>query len=191
MRYLYGAAAAGSIVEEESFSEPYESVHGNATNVTWADISVVDPRAAALYVNVFEENAEVDKFYGCVMPNASALAPGGKYTSWMSAHSIIFKNVTVRGLKSPAIGGCFNCAPGTPCDISLEDTDIPSVNNGSEPPTQAQVICHNCLGDAALSALCMANRTGTLLPALSALPPLVPALAASAIPPQYAKTITM
>ena len=144
---------------------------------------MVDPRAAALYVNVFEENAEVEKFYGCVMPNASTLAPGGKYTSWMSAHSIVFKNITVRGLKSPAIGGCFNCAPGTPCDISLEDADIPHA--------QAHVICHNVFGDAALSALCMANRTGTLLPALSALPPLVPALAASAIPPQYAKTITM
>ena len=110
-------------------SEPYETVNGNATNITWDGLSVINPRAAALYVNVFEENAQVGKSYGCTMPNASVLAHDVK---WMSARGIRFRNVHVSGLVPPALGACFNCAPGTPCDVALEDADV-----------QGKVVCHN------------------------------------------------
>lgn len=48
-------------------------VHGNATNISFINITITNPRAAALYVNVFEEDAQQDRFYGCTMPNASVL----------------------------------------------------------------------------------------------------------------------
>ena len=140
-------------------SEPYETVRGNVTNgkqssphphlililiiltsssphpylilsATWDGITIINPRAAALYVNVFEEDAQAGKPYGCVMPNASVLAKDG---SWMSASSVVFRRIGVR--DNTALGACFNCAPGTPCDIDIADSESRGV-----------FLCHNVRG---------------------------------------------
>jgi hypothetical protein len=115
-------------------SEPYETVNGNVTNATWDGVLITEPRAAALYVNVFEENAQVGKPYGCTMPNASVLA---QKQHWMSAHTVTFRRVGyVPAAGTPAaLGGCFDCAPGTPCDIAVEDSDV-----------GGKFLCHNVRG---------------------------------------------
>jgi len=121
-------------------SEPYESVHGRATNITWVGLTVVAPRAAAVYVNVFEENADPGEPYGCVMPNASVLRND---THWMTVQGAVFRDVRVRELGATALGGCFNCAPGTPCALRLEQVALPE---------SAAFVCHN--EGAGLSQFC-------------------------------------
>jgi hypothetical protein len=38
-------------------SEAYEDVRGQASNVTWDGVTIINPRQAALYMNMFEEGA--------------------------------------------------------------------------------------------------------------------------------------
>ena len=86
---------------------------------------------AAVYVNVFEENADPGEPYGCVMPNASVLRND---THWMTVQGAVFRDVRVRELGAAALGGCFNCAPGTPCALRLERVALPE---------SAAFVCHN------------------------------------------------
>ena len=130
-------------------SEPYESVHGNVTNASWDGVSITDPRAAALYVNVFQEDAQMNKPYGCTMPNASALAAK---QHWMSAHDVHFRRIALQytnpraGATATTLAGCFDCAPQTPCDIAVEDSDV-----------SGRFMCRNVRGRS-LARLC-ANQT--------------------------------
>lgn len=130
-------------------SEPYEQVHGNATNITWTNITITAPRAASLYVNVFQEDAQQNEPYGCTMPNASMLTND---TAWMSANAITFADVTAGSLAEcstvcapstlapsppptvPALAACFNCAPGTPCTLVTRNVSVPG-----------ETVCHNAV----------------------------------------------
>ena len=147
MRTLDARASAGGAVYDELACAALHDTHlaaqrrhGRATNITWVGLTVVAPRAAAVYVNVFEENADPGEPYGCVMPNASVLRND---THWMTVQGAVFRDVRVRELGATALGGCFNCAPGTPCALRLEQVALPE---------SAAFVCHN--EGAGLSQFC-------------------------------------
>jgi hypothetical protein len=89
------------------------------------------------------------------MPNASALA---KKKDWMSVHDVTFRRIGLHQMgagdettaagstAAAALGGCFNCAPGTPCDIVVEDSHL-----------GGQFLCHNVRGEASTQRLCSMN----------------------------------
>eukprot|EP00040_Diaphanoeca_grandis_P012185 m.62079 g.62079 ORF g.62079 m.62079 type:complete len:467 (+) comp23080_c0_seq1:45-1445(+) len=87
-------------------SEAYESVIGQAMNVTWQDVRIMSPRDAAIYINVFAEDAAIKQ---CTPPtNATKRQP------WLSAFDLTFRNITAT-MMGGALAGCFNCAPTRPC----------------------------------------------------------------------------
>ena len=83
--------------------------------MTWDGVTITSPRNAAVYVNVFEEDAAPSQ---CVQPKNPDRA------SWMTARGLTFRNVVATGMGS-AYAGCFNCAPNEPCqDISFDNVKI-------------------------------------------------------------------
>ena len=51
-------------------SEAYENVTGEVRNVTWRNVTIIDPRYAAMYINVFQVRARLQPR----MPVLSAIA---------------------------------------------------------------------------------------------------------------------
>ena len=72
--------------------------------------------------------------------------------SWMSAHDVHFRRIALQytnpraGATATTLAGCFDCAPQTPCDIAVEDSDV-----------SGRFMCRNVRGRS-LARLC-ANQT--------------------------------
>lgn len=89
-------------------SEAYESPTGVFENITWQNITIVNPRYAAIYVNVLQEDSQAKQ---CAVPvNAS------RPSRWLTATNLSFVDVTATvNTTAGGYAGCFACTPGSPC----------------------------------------------------------------------------
>lgn len=86
-------------------SEPgRDATGGLISNVTFENYEIVTPRYAALYVNVFSEDAQPP----CGLP------PKPDLKNWLTVQDATFRNVSAR-VDDAQHAGCFRCTPGTPC----------------------------------------------------------------------------
>ena len=126
-----------------------DATGGLVENVTFGPGYVIDrPRFAALYVNVFQEDAQPP----CVLP------PKPDLPNWLTVHRLTFVNVTARDVSSGQAAGCFRCTPGAPCDATFDGV---SVLTSSGAPA-ADFVCLNLRGSAgeagSVPAACKAKR---------------------------------
>jgi polygalacturonase len=88
-------------------SEPYETPTGIFHNITWRNITIENPRYAAMYTNMFEEDT------GGSQCRVNASRPA----KFLSAHNMSFIdiNITINSTTG-AYAGCFVCSQTSPCD---------------------------------------------------------------------------
>ena len=104
-------------------SEPYETPTGIFHNITWRNITIENPRYAAMYTNMFEEDT------GGSQCRVNASRP----VKFLSAHNMSFADINIT-LNSTAgsYAGCFVCSKTSPCDgYTFENivvTDIGAVS---------------------------------------------------------------
>ena len=89
-------------------SEAYEEPSGRFENITWRNITIQNPRYAAIYVNTLKEDSAAPQ---CVVPvNASRPA------RWLTATNLSFVDVRATvNTSAGAYAGCFACTPTSPC----------------------------------------------------------------------------
>jgi hypothetical protein len=107
------------------------AVGGLTTNVTWQDIVIDSPRYAALYSNIFNEDAEV----GECRPSGTP-PPAG----WLTFTDFTFRNVTATVADGQA-AGCFACSSAAPCARFAFD-GVAVTQQGSGKPA-APYVCFN------------------------------------------------
>jgi len=121
-------------------SEAYDAPTGAFVNISWRNVSIVSPRYAAIYTNVFQEDSQPRQ---CMVPvNAS------RPTAWLTAHNFSFSGIAVTlNSTTGAYGGCFVCAPSAPCDgFSFEDvvvTDVAAPAAIEAQAVPADYVCEN------------------------------------------------
>ena len=76
---------------------------GLVTNVTWRSVAISQPRYAALYTNVFGEDAA-----GCALPRRPDLP------HWLTVTGAAFRNVSAALGVAGQAAGCFLFTPGAP-----------------------------------------------------------------------------
>jgi polygalacturonase len=82
-------------------SEPGRDASGGlVTNITWRDVAIDLPRYAAIYTNVFGEDAQ-----SCKLPSNPALK------NWLTVSGVVLQNVTAT-VPSGQAAGCFLFTPG-------------------------------------------------------------------------------
>lgn len=80
------------------------NVTAQVYDVMWENITIVNPRFAALYTDVYRED---------ILPGTCA--PGvNEGPNWMSGWNLTFKDIKATVLPGQA-AGCFQCNPGSPC----------------------------------------------------------------------------
>jgi hypothetical protein len=90
-----------------------DATGGLVYNVTWGPNYVIDhPRYAALYINVFQEDARPP----CTLPSNADLP------HWLTVHCA-FRGVTAY-VDAGQAAGCFRCTPGAPCNVHFEGVDV-------------------------------------------------------------------
>jgi polygalacturonase len=110
-----------------------DATGGLVENVSFVDYAIDRPRYAALYVNVFQEDAQPP----CVLPSKPDLP------NWLAVRALRFANVTATVLDGQA-AGCFRCTPGAPCDAAFDGVDVRE--QGGAPA--APFVCLNMHADA-------------------------------------------
>lgn len=111
-----------------------DATNGSVTDVTWGpDYIISHPRYAALYINVFQEDAQPP----CTLPAKPDLK------NWLTVRGVAFRGITATVDKSQA-AGCFRCTPGDPCDATFDGV---VVREDSGAPANAYT-CLNMHGDA-------------------------------------------
>ena len=114
-----------------------DATNGSVTDVTFGPDYVIEhPRYAALYVNVFQEDAQPP----CTLPAKPDLP------HWLTARNIAFSGVSATVANGQA-AGCFRCTPAAPCDASFDSVDV---RDDSGKPAGA-FVCHNMHGAGAAS----------------------------------------
>jgi len=108
-----------------------DATGGLVQNVTWKDYTIFHPRYAALYVNVFQEDAQPP----CELPKNPALP------HWLTARDIIFQNVSATVLRGQA-AGCCRCTPGMPCNAVFDGVRV--VEDGGR--AASPFVCLNFAG---------------------------------------------
>jgi hypothetical protein len=100
-------------------SEPGRDASGGLVkDVAWLNYHIVRPRYAALYLNVFSEDAQPP----CALPAKPGLQ------NWLTIHNATFRNVTANA--SGAAAGCFRCTPARPCDMLLDGVTVEGAERG-------------------------------------------------------------
>jgi hypothetical protein len=95
-------------------SEPgRDATGGHVTNVTFTAYHIDHPRYAALYVNVFEEDAQPP----CSLPRNPDLP------DWLTVDGLDFSGVT-GVVTNGQSAGCFRCTPGRPCSAVFDGVSI-------------------------------------------------------------------
>ena len=89
------------------------AVGGLVTNLTFTDYHIVHPRYAALYINVFQEDAQPP----CTLPSKPDL------NNWLTVQDLTFSSVTAL-VDNGQAAGCFRCTPGIPCEINFDGVGI-------------------------------------------------------------------
>ena len=100
---------------------PQSAPDGAVSDVTWERVNITNPRNAALYVNVFNEDVP-----GCEPP------ADANRTDWLWAHNLTFRDVAAT--VAPGVrAGCFLCTPGRPCaGITFDNVQVTAA--GGQPP---------------------------------------------------------
>ena len=137
----------GGVVENITFDRI--SVHGtnqglgvkiansksNATsgvvrNVTWQNMRITSPRYAAMYTNVFDEDAS-----GCRYPSNPERGPG-----WLTVRDVRVENVTAQLAVAGQPAACFLLSPGSPAaGWTFANVTVTGTNGKPAAPYQ----CHN------------------------------------------------
>jgi hypothetical protein len=106
-------------------SEAYENVTAIIYNVIWQNITITNPRYAAMYINVFEEDANA-----CFQPS-NASRP-----DWLTAANLSFVDIHAAVNSSAGtVAGCFNCGPTRPCsNIGFSNVTVTDLGSAA-PPT--------------------------------------------------------
>ena len=106
----------------------YNATDGLVTNITWRNISIVNPRNAAIYTNVFSEDAAT-----CNPP------PNPNLPNWLTV-----RNVTLHDIRAVVnegqMAGCFLCTPGRPCNGYVFNGVHIRLQDGKD---AAPYSCHN------------------------------------------------
>lgn len=111
-------------------SEPYDSPGGLVYNVTWQNITIIQPRYAPLYLNTYQEDAT-----DCALPPSPDRGP-----KWMSIQNVTFSNIRAVTNTSEQESGCFLCSPGRPCTgIVFDNVTVTNVDGSAAAP----YICNN------------------------------------------------
>jgi polygalacturonase len=111
-----------------------DATGGLVTNVTFGpEYHISYPRYAALYVNVFQEDAQPP----CVLPAKPDLP------NWLTVRGVDFAGVTAQ-LSGSAFSGCFRCTPGAPCDATFDGVAVTRDGGGAAAP----FVCLNMRGPA-------------------------------------------
>jgi len=104
-------------------AKSWDDAKGSFQNISWENVTIVNPRYAAIYANMFYEDA-VQKH--CIVPgNAS------KRTHWLTASGLTFRGIRAEVNSSVAMAGCFMCGPGRPCTgVAFEDVIVMELGGG-------------------------------------------------------------
>ena len=115
-------------------SEIYDTPTGNFINITWQNISIENPRYAALYANMFQEDTSPHQ---CLVPNNSSHP-----LNWLSAHNFTFKDISITiNSTTGSYSGCFVCSNTSRCTGFVFDNV--QVSDVGQPPIQFEYICGN------------------------------------------------
>lgn len=117
-------------------SEAYEAPSGSMVNVTWRNITIEQPRNAAIYTNLFQEDAARAQ---CFVPiNTSRPA------HWLTAQNFSFESIRATiNSSAGAYAGCFACAPSRPCGgFAFDDVVVVDVAPAPQPAAPSYV-CDN------------------------------------------------
>jgi hypothetical protein len=90
-----------------------DATAGRVTNITFEDVTIAHPRYAALYVNVFQEDAQPP----CVLPANHDLK------NWLTVRNLSFTRVTAT-VDDGQTAGCFRCTPGAPCSATFDGVSV-------------------------------------------------------------------
>ena len=109
--YVYGTNQGAGV----KLSRPgRNATGGRVANVVWKNVRIDRPRNAALYFNVFQEDAP----WPCKGPADPALR------AWLSIENVLFQNVTATLIEKSQPAGCFLCTPGAPCTATFDAVSI-------------------------------------------------------------------
>ena len=102
-------------------SEAYDYPHGLIYNILWQNITIITPRYAGVYTNMFQEDAT----------NCASQPVPNNGPNWLTSQNITFQDI-YGTLNSTTPSGCFLCNEDSPCT----DTNFINVNfqllNGTE-----------------------------------------------------------
>jgi hypothetical protein len=97
---------------------------GLVTNVTWRNVVITQPRYAAIYTNVFGEDAQ-----GCALP------PEPNLPHWLTVAGAAFRNVSAELGVAGQASGCFLFTPGAPgSGFVFEDVQVRALGGGVGAP---------------------------------------------------------
>ena len=106
---------------------------GEAVNITWDTIRILEPTFAAIYANVFKEHAQESS---CALP----VSPRRQH--WLTARNFTYRNVVA---TTDTYAGCFLCGPDRPCtDFTFDNVTVHATGGGFK--------CFNVFGHAVDSA---------------------------------------
>ena len=115
-------------------SEPgRDATGGLVEDVVFENYRITTPRYAALYINVFQEDAQPP----CVLPSKPDIR------NWLTVRNLTFHNVTAT-VDDGQAAGCFRCTPGLPCAIKFDGVLVETA--GGKPA--APFVCLNTGGSA-------------------------------------------
>ena len=97
-----------------------DATGGLVEGVAWEDYRIEGPRNAALYINVFSEDAQPP----CELPKNPALP------NWLTVRGALFKNVSA-SVPAGQAAGCFRCTPGAPCGMVADGLRVVEAGSGA------------------------------------------------------------
>ena len=111
-----------------------DATGGLVANASWLNLRVTAPRNAALYTNVFGEDAA-----SCALP------PKHDLPHWLTVTGALFRNVSAELSVAGQAAGCFLFTPGAPgSGFVFEGVQVTAAGGGSR--AAAPYACYNTRG---------------------------------------------
>ena len=110
---------------------------GLVKNITFSHYTINLPRFSAMYVNVFQEDAQPP----CVLPSHPNL------TNWLVIQDMRFEHLRAT-VPAGQAAGCFRCTPGAPCNAAFDDVRVVETGTGH---AAGAFVCLNMKGDGGAS----------------------------------------